>query len=189
MMQGEVNLNTLSNFIEEEEKILIPKYSISDLVLWLLDAQSDVPIFGRISFFKQIFLLYTEVLPDSIKKETLNPQFIGYYYGPYSFVVADVIEDMVVSGLVKISGRKNSKTEQFSLTDNGKEEAEKRIGLLPQEMMKSFISVLKERRITWDQLRNYGLLQYVYNVYPQYREKSRINRKITSSVWDVGRVG
>lgn len=173
----------------ELKEIPVQKYTISDLVLLLLHSQKETPIFGRISFFKQFFLLYQEVLSEDIRKNSMNPRFVKYNYGPYSFLVADMVEDLMHSNKISVEGRKNSKTESFSITKDGKKEARKILNNIPKNTKNKLMSDLKKRRILWDQLRNEGLLNYVYRNYPEYTSKSKIKNKITYTIWDEGRKG
>ncbi len=187
-MSNKIKFENISKFVEYEEKISIPKYTISDFIFWLLSSQ-NTPIFGKISFFKEMFLMYKEVLPIELKNKSINPKFIDYTYGPYSFLIADVLEQLKYDGYVSVEGRKNSRTEKFSLTNEGKKEAEKRIELLSDKKCKQFSQELKNRRRTWDQLGNRGLLNYVYKNYPEYTKNSRIKYKISYDIWDEGRIG
>jgi len=179
----------INKFINSDKKISIPKYTITDSIFWLFNAQKDTAIFGKISFFKQMFLLYNEVMPDEIKNNSTNPKFISYRFGPYSFKIADILEELRYLGYINVDGRKNSRTEKFYLTSKGKKEAKNRLDLIPKEILKNFQKELKKRRITWDQLGNEGLLNYVYKNYPDFTEKSEIINKISFDVWDMGRFG
>ena len=188
-MSERIDLKNISELIESKKKISIPKYTVSDLILWLLYANGEIPIIGRISFFKQIFLQFNEVLPNEIKRNTMDPKFVEYDYGPYSFLVADILEELKYTGNVCVKGRKNSLAEKISLTNNGKKNAEERINRISEEIKSKLFSELKHKRILWDQLRNEGLLNYVYSEYPTYTTKSKIKKKVTHSIWEVGRTG
>jgi len=155
---------------------------VRDLILLLLYAKKDKPIYGRTMLMKQVFLLFEEIL----KKYDLkiqNPKFVPYRYGPYSFTVAKVAEDLAFAGYIKIEGKKNAKKERFIITDEGIREIEKKWKRLSESLKKE----IKNHRISWDQMGPNGILKYVYTYYPAFKVKSKIKDKYKDIKWGRGK--
>lgn len=180
--------NEFDKFIKDLHKQEFKEFEVSDMIMWLLRS-SDKEIFGRISFFKQLFLLWNELIPPDMRRFVNDPMYIPYNFGPYSFFTADIMEELNINGIIDVSGRKNSRLEKFSLTEKGKMIADESIERIPIEFRDEFINELKERRIAWDQIGNRGLLDLVYNRYPEYAAQSVIKNKINKNIWDCGRFG
>ena len=126
----------------------VPDLLVRDLILLLLYARKDKPIYGRTMLMKQVFLLFEEIL----KKYNLkiqNPKFVPYYYGPYSFTVAKVLEDLSFAGYIKIEGKKNSRKERFVLTNLGIREIEEKWKQLDENLRRE----IENHRISLDQMR------------------------------------
>ncbi|AEH06287.1 hypothetical protein [Methanothermococcus okinawensis] len=153
-----------------------------DLVLIILYAQNK-PIYGRTLLFKEIFLLYMEVLKDYNDFEIQNPNFIPHHYGPYSFDIAEILNQLEWFGYIQRIGRKNSTSEKFELTDKGKNEIKETFEKLPDKLKKE----IKRKRKGWDQLGTDGILRYVYQNYEKYKEKSKIKNKYKDIIWGCGR--
>jgi len=155
------------------------RFTIVDSILILFYSHPEKRIFGRISLMKQIFLLIEEVLN---KEEIQEPKFVKRHFGMYSFLVADTVANLEYSGYIERKGKKNSKLEQFRITRKGKEYISDIFASLPEELQIK----IKEKRKGWDQLGYDGILRYVYNKYPQYREKSRVKRRYKPIKWGRG---
>ncbi|ASJ16726.1 hypothetical protein A3L04_06390 [Thermococcus chitonophagus] len=163
--------------IKRENKQII---TLRDMVLILLYAQKDKPIHSRIMLFKEIFLLYKEILSKYTNVFILqDPKFFGYKYGPYSFELAEIIKQLYWNGLIDIYGRRNTRKETFKLTPKGEEEAHKIFSSLPKELQED----IKKMRIGWDQLGIDGILRYVYRNYPDYTKQSEIKDKYKEVLW------
>jgi len=156
------------------------KHRLPDVILYLLYAIHDKPIHGRIAMMKQVFLLIKEVLGESNVEDA---KFVPYRYGPYSFLLTHVLSNLEYDGLIKITGRKNTASEKFSLTDTGKMIAKRKFTKLP----KKFRDMTLDRRKGWDEDHIKGLLAYVYNKYPEYAEKSNLKNKYKSISWGRAR--
>ncbi len=156
------------------------KHRISDVILYILFAQSSYPIHGRITITKQVFLTIKEVLGE---ENVENPKFVPYRYGPYSFLVTHVISNLEYDGLLDIKGRKNTSSEKFILTEKGIKVAKKKFTRLPRKLQNELI----DKRIGWDQSHVRGILAYVYNKYPEYTEKSLLKKKYQSIIWGRAR--
>lgn len=144
------------------------KVLIGDLVLALLYAHPDKPIFGRTMLVKQVFLLFNEVLSGT-DLEIQNPKFVPHNYGPYSFTVMQIVEDLWFSRFISVSGRKNSRKESFKLTTEGRERAAESFKKLDPELQRDIIN----KRVGWDQLGTDGILRYVYENYPDMKVNSK----------------
>ena len=155
------------------------KFTISDVLLLLLYSHSEKSIFGRVSLMKQMFLLTNEVLD---KTDVQDPKFVPYRYGMYSFVVGNELTNLDYSGYIERRGRKNSKLEQFRLTDKGKKRISGTFNSLPNPLQET----IKEKRKGWDQLGQDGILRLVYQKYPEYKEESPVKERYKSIEWGRG---
>lgn len=155
-------------------------YSLGDVVLFLLYAKPEKPIHGRIMITKQVFLAINEVFG---KQNVEDPKFVPYKFGPYSFLLTDVLSNLKYDGLIQTDGKKNTNNEKFYLTENGKIIAKTKFEHLAPETRSSLI----KRRQGWDQSHRAGIIAYVYNKYPQYTVKSSIKERYKSIRWGRGR--
>lgn len=173
--------------VEDWDKMLakkpesIPKVLVRDLVLALLAVEPEKPIYGRIMLMKQIFLLFNETIEPK-KINCQDPKFVPYNFGPYSFTVMQVIEDLRFSGYIRIEGRKGSRKEVFRLSNKVKVAPRTFLDHLP----KVVIEEIRERRIGWDQLGTDGILRYVYEYYPKMKENSKIKNRYKDISWGTG---
>ena len=157
-------------------KIEGKEFTVSDLILILLHSHPEKSIFGRVLLVKQVFLLTREVLNA---EKIQNAKFIPYRYGMYSFVVGNSLTNLEYSGYIERRGKKNTKLEQFCITDKGKKYISKIFESLPENLQKT----IKEKRKGWDQLGYDGILRLVYQKYPEYKEKSRIKQRYKAIEW------
>jgi len=155
------------------------RFTISDIILLLLCSQSEKPIFGRVSLMKQVFLLINEVLN---KNDVQDAKFVPYRYGMYSFTVGNAITNLEYSGFIEVKGNKNSKLEQFRITDKGKKYIAKIFNSLSEDIQ----ILIKLKRKGWDQLGYDGILRLVYQKYPDYKEKSLIKKRYKLIEWGKG---
>jgi len=158
------------------------KITLSDMILILLFAQKDKPVYGRTMMMKELFLVFKEVAPEHGIR-TQDPKFISYRFGPYSFTIMNILDSLWFANFIDVEGRKNSKKERFVLTKEGKKEAAKSFKELPE----TFKRELKERRIGWDQLGTTGILRYVYLNYPKYKDRSQLKERYQDIIWGTGR--
>lgn len=164
------------------KKRKVPDLLVRDLILLLLYARKDKPIYGRTMLMKQVFLLFEEIL-RKYNLKVQNPKFVPYYYGPYSFTVAKVLEDLSFAGYIKIEGKKNTRKEKFMLTNQGLREIDKKWNKLDENLRKE----IEKHRIAWDQMGTDGILNYIYTYYPEFKEKSKIKDKYKEIKWGRGR--
>ena len=177
----EINEMLNAILINENEYIIRGSavYSLRDVVLFLLYAHPKRPICGRIMITKQVFLAIKEVLGDA---QVENPRFVPYRYGPYSFTLAHTLSNMKYDGLIDVRGKKNTQSEFFLLTDRGKKTANEKFNALATKQQ----NVLGDKRKSWDQLHQKGILSYVYDRYPEYTSNSRIAHIYKSITWGRG---
>ena len=154
------------------------KYTISDCVLILLYAHPEKPIFGRISLMKQVFLLTKEILEG---QGVQDAKYIPHHFGMHSFFVMDEVSNLEFSKYVKRSGKKNSRAEEFIITDKGLQHISKVFDSLPRDIQKK----IKEKRQGWDQLGYNGILNLAYTKYPEYTEKSLIKKRVKPVNWGI----
>lgn len=166
--------------LRKTKKKSMTKYGLTEVILHVLYANKDKPVNGRIAITKQIFLAIKEIFTEE-KVEKAN--FIPYQYGPYSFLVTQILTNLQYDGLIQTSGQKNSSNEKFRLTENGKKIVGKRFQRLPKQLKTELI----ERRKGWDESHTDGILGYVYDRYPEYTEKSRIRKRYHSIKWGRAR--
>jgi hypothetical protein len=163
--------DTVTYSLEAVEKILSSlkpkKFTIADATLILLYAQKENPIYGRIMLTKEMFLLLNEVLEEG---EVQEPKFVAYHYGPYSFVLGNILTNLEYSGFLDRTGKKNSKVENFKLTCKGLERASALWEKLPHNVKNE----LPTKRKGWDQLGVKGILSLVYCKYPKFAKNSYI---------------
>ena len=155
------------------------KYSVSDCILLTLYAQPDKPVFGRVVMVKEVFLLMKEILNES---EIQDPKFVPYRLGMYSFTLGNALANLEYSGYIERKGKKNTKLEQFELTEKGKEYISKIWKTLSSDMQKT----VKDKRKGWDQLGYDGILRLVYRKYPEYKEKSCLKERYKTITWGKG---
>ena len=148
--------------MSQEEKHL----SAEDWILALLSVV-DKPIHGRLMLVKEMFLIAKEI--DSKLDKELN--FFPYDLGPYSKVLAQKLNEMVSKELIEANSNVGEEGEfTFSLTLKGRQEAEKVLSALPNEVQE----LLRKKRRGWDQLGYRGIVRLVYSKYPEYAGRSRI---------------
>jgi len=144
----------------------------TELLLILLGS-SKRPVKGAISLMKASFLLFKEKLGE-FDIPVMSPNFIPYYYGPYSFDIDQAIYSLETHGSITITGKRASDKEHFALTDKGIDETNKLYESLPKN--------LREHLYQWrrgiDEMGNDGILKDVYKKYQSYTIKSKIKDKV-----------
>ena len=162
------------NFLEVSMKYdIVVDLNLKDQILLLLYSHKDHPIYGRTLLFKELFLFYKEMLEHNEYKLTvINPQYIPYRYGPFSFPLSSALTSLVIAKMIKVSGRAKSNVETFSLTDEGIKMAEISYNRIHENVSSEFFESLMERRIGWDQLGRSGIVRYVKIKFPEYDLKN-----------------
>ena len=162
--------------------------TLDDMILLLLYVIKDKPIIHRTVLFKQIFLLYKEILPSLITERYKNikivdHEFYPYKYGPYSDKLSKSLTNLYEQGFIDVKGRAKGKLEKFLLTKRGETYFKKFVKPEFQEFMEELEKILKIKRIQWDQWSRDGILRYVYQNYPEYTTKSKLKNKYRRIKW------
>lgn len=156
---------------------ILKKFSMRPLdpteLIFILLCSSKRPVKGAISLMKASFLLFKEKLKE-FNIPAISPNYIPYYYGPYSFDIDQSLYSLEKNGLISIKGTRSSNKESFILTDKGRKEAREIYDSLPDD--------LKENLRSWrrgiDEMGNDGILKDVYKKYEDYTVKSGIKDKV-----------
>jgi uncharacterized protein YwgA len=187
MAYGGVIKISKNNLIKLNEKLKewkSPLFSINDMILILLYA-NDKPIIRRTVLFKELFLMYKEVIPKYFNSEEIPDfEFVPYKYGPYSFKISEILLSLNYNGLIIIKGRAKGKNEAFILSEKGKNIINSKLS--DRDIINNtndFILELREKRTGWDQLGRSGILNYVYTYYPKYKTNSLIKNKYGAVKW------
>jgi len=170
---------SMKRALQEYKRLKPVDYSVNDLILFLLYAQ-DKPVRGRTVLFKEIFVLEQQIFKNENMEDC---KFVPYYYGPYSFHVANKLQHLISAGLVKQEGKKNTDMEEFSLTAKGKFVIKSKYKKLPTDLQKD----LEKLRMGLDQLKTNGILNFVYRYYPKYIDRSKIRYKYKLITWGKGK--
>ena len=155
------------------------RITVSDAVLLLLYSQHEKPVNGRVSMMKEVFLLVNEVLGGI---DTQDPKYVKNRFGMYSFLVAQTLTSLEFAGFMEREGKKNTKLERFKITEKGVKYVAPLFGGLPKKLQ----AAISEKRKGWDQLGYEGILRYVYQKYPEYRDKSVLKKRYAPIFWGRG---
>lgn len=167
---------TMKKAFEEYKKLKLVKYTVSDLILFLLYSQ-DKPIRGKTVFFKEMFYFEKEIF----KGENLeNCKFIPYYYGPFSFYVANKLNYLIQRNFVKKTKQAGTGKDVFELTSEGKKMIERKYINLPIKVKNR----MENYRMRLDQL-GMKILNLIYKdeKYKKYIVKSRISYRYKLISW------
>ena len=159
----------------EYETIKPVEYTSSDLILLLLFSQ-DKSIRGKLILFKELFVFEKEIFKN---QNIENCKFIPYYYGPYSFYMANKLDTLIQFGLIDVDRVRN--VVEFSLTKEGKKEIKSKYLKLPVPVRRK----MEELRKGLDQHGVQNILKAVYNKpkYQDYIVKSRIAHRYKLITW------
>ncbi len=141
------------------------------LILSLIYANGKFPIRGKTVFIKQVFIIAKEIEPE------IDPvlEFYPYQIGPYSTVLARMLNVWIREGI--ISADKVGRDWIFTLTEEGERIVKEFIAQIPSNQIDQ-ISKMKSTTSEWG---TQGILDYVYNRYPEYAITSRLRREILNS--------
>jgi uncharacterized protein YwgA len=132
-----------------------------------------------------VFFVKTEDNKLGIYKKTLDYEdceFLPYHLGPYSFRVANKLENMIQLGIIEVKGKKNTSDEEFRLSSKGRQIIEPKYRKLPKRIMEKLSTLRKGL----DQYSTKDILRHVYTYYPQYRVKSKIAHRYKLITWGRG---
>ncbi len=158
-----------------------PVLGQDELVLLLLGLL-DKPVNGRTVLMKELFLLHEEL---KNKVQVASPRFYPYKYGPFSSELLLVVELLERYDYISVKNRRTRTATKYMLTSKGRKAAKAVIERLTRILGEGYIEKLKQLRIGWDQLGHHGILNYVYKLYPEYREKSLLKEKYQPMDWGV----
>ncbi len=165
---------TMKKALTEYRKIRRVKYTVEDLIMFTLYAQEDTPIRGRTLLFKEIFYFERELFD---KKELEDCKFVPYYYGPYSFHVANKLQYLISVGLIEKGGRK---IDEFRLTSKGKKLIKNKYNTITPKIRNK----MEDLRIGLDQHGN-KILKAIYKRerFRKYVLNSRVSYKYKLITW------
>ena len=135
--------------------IMDSKFSAKDFILLLLNVDNQKPIEGNLFIQKEMFLIVEEVYPK-LQEEL---EFIPYDYGPYSFKLVNILNNLNKDNLIYYE---NFEVNEYAITQKGEEY------LNQIEFPKDIIKKVNKIKIGSNKLGYKGLLRYVYFTYPEY---------------------
>jgi uncharacterized protein YwgA len=140
------------------------KLKIDELILLILN---EGKVSGKTKLQKEVFLAWKEIIKDHL----VDPLFHPDYYGPYSDLIEDAIEQLKLEGYIKTAAIGEGHATYF-ITEKGKKKV--REILENKKFISKFMQILKEKKIDWDEWSSKGILIYVYRKYPEYTTKTRV---------------
>ena len=167
---------TMEKALQEYKKIKPVKYTVSDLILFLLYSQNK-SIRRKIVLFKELFVIEQEIF----KKENIeNCKFVPYYYGPYSFHAANKLKNMISSGLIKKRFVKGTNIVEYVLEPKGERLIRKKYQSLPMRIKNQ----MEKIRMGLDQYSKH-IQEYVYRIpkYERFTDKSLVRQKYKLITW------
>jgi uncharacterized protein YwgA len=138
------------------------------MVLVLLNADNKSPVRGKTVFIKQVFLLAKEIIQEIDD----NLEFYPFQIGPYSTVLAKLLNEMIRENLIEAETKGGKWI--FSITEKGEQIAKDAIELLSENQIQE-INRMKRTTSEWGVS---GVLRYVYRNYPEYAIDSRVREVI-----------
>ena len=167
---------TMEKAIKEYKTIKPVTYSVSDLILFLLYSQNK-SIRRTTVLFKELFVMEQELFK---KENTENCKFVPYYYGPYSFHVANKLENLIDAGLISKKSVKNTNIVEFVLEPKGEKLISKKYEVLPMKIKNE----LERIRMGLDQYSK-RIKEYVYKIpkYQKYTDKSLVKGRYRLITW------
>jgi uncharacterized protein YwgA len=167
---------SMQRAIKEYKKMKPVKYTVPDLIMFLLYSQ-DKTIRRRIVLFKELFVLEKAVFKN---EKIENCRFVPYHYGPYSFYVANKLENMLSSGLIKRKLFAGTNIEEFTLEPKGEKLIKKKYENLSPKIRND----MEKLRKGLDQYSKH-IQEYVYRIpeYKKYTDKSLVRHKYKLITW------
>jgi len=167
---------TMKKAIKQYKKIKPVKYTVSDLILFLLYSQ-DKTIRRRVVLFKELFVMEQEIFKN---KNIENCKFVPYHYGPYSFHVSNKLSNLIASGHISTHFVKGTNIIEFVLEPKGEKLIKHKYQRLPNKIKNN----LEKLRMGLDQFSKH-IQNYVYKLpkYQKYTDKSRIKNHYKLITW------
>lgn len=132
------------------------------------------PIEGRTRLMKETFLLDQEGRSDEPLLH-VGP-FIPYKFGPFNVKVLGALEDLANMKLVHVEPG-DDLTATYTLTDQGKQEAQALWSQLPPDARRDLFVV----KSSYNGQPLTRLLHYVYSKYPEYTVDSQLREQLVGS--------
>ena len=158
-------------FLELKIEHNVPyELTVKDVIVSLFGVYPNVQIETRTMLYKELFLIFEEVLKsDNLYDlgKNIDPKFVQYIYGPFSFLIASELGSLVYNNTIEKDGRK--KDEKFSLTEKGVYMLEMlRKRLIHNHLFEEFLSELSKLRKGWEKLGVQGMMNRMKRLYPNY---------------------
>jgi uncharacterized protein YwgA len=132
-------------------------------MLLLADADSSKPIRGNPWFQKELFLILKN------KKELFDEaSFESDFFGPYSEIVEEELDDLEQEELIERKGKK------IQISNEGKKEILK----IERSFDKSFLDLIQEFKELLNDLSEDELLTLVYFNFPETTDESQVKNRI-----------
>lgn len=152
----------MENSLTEEDWVLVFFYAGNEKSI------GHPRINGILMFTKQFFVFVKEIRTELLKYFN----FVPYDYGPYSFVLKDIIHKLAQEEYLNIEMVEDR--QDFILTDKGLEKAKSIYANVDDNTKKTLGNLRKEA----NQLGYRGVLRYVYSRYPEYTTASKIKERV-----------
>jgi len=114
-------------------------------------------------------------------KEVEDCGYVPYQFGPYSFVVANKLENMINVGLIERTGKRGTVTEEFGISPKGEDFIKEEFNSLSTVTQER----LRELRKGLDQYGTRWIVKHVYSYYPQFVAKSKISYRYKLITWGL----
>jgi uncharacterized protein YwgA len=157
--------------IDNGNEFITYDISLHEFILILFGLEPEKPIQSRVKIQKGLFLLLKELEKRGYKVQ--DPQFIPCRDGPYSFTLANALEELIWSNFIETKGEYGKESEEFKLTDKGKKET---MLLIEEKIKEKDLKDLVTFRQSLDQFTVEGLIYYVSNKFPEMKALSRRNK-------------
>ena len=145
--------------------------SLHEFVLIFFGLELEKSIQSRVKVQKGLFLLLKELEKRGYKVQ--DPQFVPCRDGPYSFVLANALKELIWSNFIETKGEYGKENEEFKLTEKGKNEA---MLLVKEKIKENDLKDLITFRQSLDQFTVEGLIYYVSNKFPEMKVSTRRNK-------------
>jgi uncharacterized protein YwgA len=125
------------------------------------------PVQGRTRMMKLLFLAQDRAEKRGVRLGEDRFEFVPYRFGPWSYEVLLVLEDLQREGLVEEVVEETPRYGprfRYFLTKRGREAAEQARRRLPRELVEELDRVYQE----WAHKPLLELIAYIYQAYPNY---------------------
>ncbi len=157
--------NFKEKMLEELREDTIKKY-----LLLLLSANDNMPIRGKTTVMKELFLI-SKNIPELEEEADFEP----YYYGPESDEILNALEELEVVGLM------NEADKKYMLTDLGKEIAD----IIKKDIANNELEMIEDMKRLSNDLTVDEILALVYYTYPEVAMESVVKDRIENKRKDI----